>query len=308
MFKLTEMVAGGVSGVVSRIIIAPLDVVKIRLQLESSPGKRIPVFSGMWPMFKTVFQEEGFISLWRGNSAAMVLWAGYDAAQFSIYGTMLRNLETLGAGNSKSMNHFIAGGIAGGGATVVTYPLEIIRTAFAAQGIPPRFKTMREFVTYVLRSKGVRGFYTGMSMALVQIVPQIGLAFVFYEAFLDVGLRLGHCLVDFRRDFRRDFRPNPQPSNQAFYTTFFPYFAGFASGILSKIAVFPCDTIKKRMQTVTVLQHRYGGATWKIDMKWNRYHILSLYQGLVPTCLKTGIGTGITFGVYEWANATMKNL
>ncbi len=174
MFKLNEIVAGGVSGAVSRMIIAPLDVIKIRLQLESSPGKRIPIFSGMWPMFTTVFQEEGFISLWRGNSAAMVLWAGYDATQFSIYGTMLRNLEALEAGNSKSMNHFIAGGIAGGGATVATYPLEIIRTAFAAQGIPPRFKTTREFVAYVLRSKGVRGLYTGMSMALVQIVPQVG--------------------------------------------------------------------------------------------------------------------------------------
>ncbi len=174
MIKLDEMVAGGISGGVSRMVIAPLDVIKIRLQLESCPRMtRIPAFSGTWSMLTTVFEEEGIKGLWRGNSSAIALWAGFDAIQFSMYGTLLRNLEALGDGNSKSMNRFIAGGISGAAATVITYPLEILRTTFAAQGTPPRFTTTGECLSYVLRTKGVRGLYAGMSMALIPIVPQV---------------------------------------------------------------------------------------------------------------------------------------
>ncbi len=174
MVKLSEMVAGGVAGAVARMVIAPLDVVKIRLQLESTPGQRTPILTGMWPMFKAVYEEEGFISLWRGNSAALCLWAVYSATQFSIYGTLLRDLEARRAGKSKLMNRFIAGGVAGGGALVVSYPFEIIRTAFAAQGIPPRYNKTTELVAFILRSKGLRGLYTGILPAVAQIVPQVG--------------------------------------------------------------------------------------------------------------------------------------
>ncbi len=174
MFNLNEVVAGGVSGAASRMVIAPLDVIKIRLQLESSPRQKIPIFLGMWSMFKSVYQEEGLISLYRGNCAATSLWVVYVATQFSIYGAMSRSLEALGAGNSKSLNRFVSGGVAGAGATVVSYPLDILRTAFAAQGIPRRFETMRGLVAFVLSSKGIRGLYAGISPALAQIIPQVG--------------------------------------------------------------------------------------------------------------------------------------
>ncbi len=174
MLNLNDLVAGGVSGAASRMVIAPLDVIKIRLQLESCPRQKIRVLSGTWSMFKTVYQEERLISLYRGNCAAMSLWVFYTATQFSIHGAMSRSLEALGPGNSKSFNQFVAGGVAGAGATVFTYPLDVLRTAFAAQGIPRRFETMRTLVAFELSTLGIHGLYVGISPALAQIIPHVG--------------------------------------------------------------------------------------------------------------------------------------
>lgn len=61
------MVAGGTAGLISRFCIAPLDVVKIRLQLQihslSDPASHRtvvgPVYKGTLPTLRAIAREEG---------------------------------------------------------------------------------------------------------------------------------------------------------------------------------------------------------------------------------------------------------
>jgi len=107
----------------------------------------------------------------RGNVAAMALWVVYAGIQFPAYRAAKRLLGSGGSSGNGGANGgsgssggsaqspgasqpaprslaasnsgagslwpaIAAGGLAGGFATVVTYPLDWIRTRFASQGVP----------------------------------------------------------------------------------------------------------------------------------------------------------------------------
>src|SRR5436305_15064996 len=79
------IVAGGFAGLVSRFCIAPLDVVKIRLQLQphslSDPVSYYavtgPTYKGWYSALKDIAKQEGITALWKGNIPAELLYLCY---------------------------------------------------------------------------------------------------------------------------------------------------------------------------------------------------------------------------------------
>lgn len=83
---------------------------------------------------RTIIAEETIRGLWKGNIPAELLYMTYGAAQFLAYresSSLVSAVYPAIGDNSKS---FIAGAMAGGAATLATYPLDLLRTRFAAQG------------------------------------------------------------------------------------------------------------------------------------------------------------------------------
>ena len=75
-------VAGLVAGGVSRVLTAPLDVIKIRFQLQQSIN---PVYTSTVLAFASIIRNEGILSLWKGNLNATYLWMSYGMIQFGMY-------------------------------------------------------------------------------------------------------------------------------------------------------------------------------------------------------------------------------
>jgi len=121
-------IAGALAGLTSRFIIAPLDVIKIRLQLQSRPT----TYRGALHAGRTIIANEGLTALWKGNVPAELLYVSYSMVQFVAYREMHVVLER--AGVPVRWRSFVAGASAGVGATIATYPLDLLRTRFAAQG------------------------------------------------------------------------------------------------------------------------------------------------------------------------------
>ncbi len=59
-------VAGGIAGVVSRTAIAPIERVKILYQVS-----RASVSTSWLQLAPRIWREEGFLSFWKGNTAAV---------------------------------------------------------------------------------------------------------------------------------------------------------------------------------------------------------------------------------------------
>jgi len=73
-----DAVAGGVAGLTVRLLTAPLDLLKIRLQLSPSPTTALKTVKEVW-------KNEGATAFFKGNIAATYLWVTYAAVQFGVY-------------------------------------------------------------------------------------------------------------------------------------------------------------------------------------------------------------------------------
>jgi len=318
--KWHNVIAGGVAGAGARLFTAPLDLVRIRAQLERKDVYPRPsIISRMIQVYKA---EGGITALFRGNLAASYLWVGYTTVQFSIYGIIKERLEDSRdelAREEENMQHvrhlsphkkqvldllknptaisFSSGAGAGICATMVSYPFDICRTVFASRGLstqqqkgelrasttkirPP--STIKECAISIYQQRGIRGFYAGSAPAVVQIVPYMGLNFAIY-------------------DFLIRERENSQSSKSVGLSGY----AGSISGAVSKIIVYPMDTIKKRIQIQSVFGAPtkngilYNGIWDCIATTTRTEGVLGFYRGLLPSVLKTTLGSGLSFTFFR---------
>jgi solute carrier family 25 (mitochondrial thiamine pyrophosphate transporter), member 19 len=66
-------------------------------------------------------------------------------------------------------------------ATTIGYPLDLLRTRFAAQGTRKVYASLWGSVTSIRQAEGWRGFFRGLVAANVAIVPYMGTFFTTYE-------------------------------------------------------------------------------------------------------------------------------
>lgn len=84
--SMREVAAGASAGAISKTVMAPLDRLKLVVQLRGSLGdKKHAAYGGPWTAFRRMIREEGFLALWRGNVSTVVIQAGTSALNFSTY-------------------------------------------------------------------------------------------------------------------------------------------------------------------------------------------------------------------------------
>ncbi|KAJ1331276.1 solute carrier family 25 (mitochondrial thiamine pyrophosphate transporter) member 19 [Microdochium nivale] len=296
------LAAGATAGLISRFVIAPLDVVKIRLQLQTLPrsGPRLPtaladgspIYRGSLETFHHIVKTEGIRALWKGNVPAELMYVTYAAVQFTMYRHITVLLHRMAGGETgsrlpKAGESFIAGASAGAMATAVTYPLDLLRTRFAAQ-VSDRvvYPSLRAAVRTIYRDEGPTGFFRGLAPGLVGIVPYMGLFFAMYE-----GARAPLAQLNL-----------PFSSGDAA--------AGVLASVAAKTGVFPLDTVRKRIQvqgpTRALYAHQnipeYEAGMWRtIRAIVAAEGARGLYRGLVISLCKAAPASAVTMWTYERA-------
>lgn len=313
--------------------IAPLDVVKIRFQLQvhslsdaippakegiiGSPG---PTYKGTLATIRAIVRQEGLRGLWKGNVSAELLYVAYGAVQFSSYRSTSLALATLSqsqqgwwrktrakegsAGGDGvipfSVQSFIAGAVAGGFSTATTYPLDLLRTRFAAQGVNKVYDSLWSGVLDILRHEGPLGFFRGGSAAVIQIVPYMGLFFSSYESLRLLFRRRWWLIgVDHNNKNNDDTFHLPLGSGDAI--------AGIVASIIAKTGVFPLDLVRKRLQVQGPTRTRYvysnipeyRGVLNAFSLIVKQQGIRGLYRGLTVGLLKAAPAGAITMWTYE---------
>ena len=303
------VVAGAIAGLVSRFCIAPLDVLKIRLQLQyhsladplaTNTPFRKPL--GVLQVARDILYHEGITGFWKGNIPAEGLYLSYGAAQFLAYRSATQAIDALNTdrdgekrwaipGAAKS---FVAGAVAGTAATTVTYPLDLLRTRFAAQGTEKVYEGLISSIRDIKRNEGFGGYFRGLGAGIGQIVPYMGLFFAFYE-----GLKPALAGVSL-----------PFGSGDAV--------AGVTASVLSKSMVFPLDTVRKRLQVQGPSRHKYvgghktpvydRGVVGTLKMIVRKEGTMGLYRGLSVSLVKAAPASAITMWTYERALDVIKKI
>ncbi|KAL6826081.1 mitochondrial carrier [Trichoderma sp. SZMC 28015] len=289
--KLQVVSAGAIAGLVSRFIVAPLDVVKIRLQLQPyslsdplAPLREAPAYRGTIRTIKHILRHEGLTGLWKGNVPAELMYVCYSAVQFTTYRSTTVFLQTaLPTRMPDSAETFVAGAVSGAAATGATYPLDLLRTRFAAQGRHRVYSSLRGALWDIYRDEGPKGFFRGLGPALGQIIPFMGIFFASYEG---LRLQLGHLHL-------------PWGSGDAT--------AGIVASVVAKTAVFPLDLVRKRIQVQGPTRSKYvysdipiyTSAVRGIRSIYRTEGLRGLYKGLPISLVKAAPSSAITLWTYE---------
>lgn len=108
--------AGGGSGFITRSLCQPLDVLKIRFQLQVEPisHQTTSKYRSLFQAVSLIFHEEGIKAFWKGHVPAQWLSISYGIAQFWTFEVLTRQAAILylTSDNSPIVN-FTCGSIAG---------------------------------------------------------------------------------------------------------------------------------------------------------------------------------------------------
>merc|ERR1711937_252318 len=84
---LVNFMLGGVSGGISKTIVAPIERVKLLLQVQDASTQMsaagVRKYTGMTDCFRRVYAEQGVLSFWRGNWANVVRYFPTQALNFA---------------------------------------------------------------------------------------------------------------------------------------------------------------------------------------------------------------------------------
>ena len=186
---------------------------------------------------------------------------------------------------------FISGALAGVTATSATYPLDLLRTRFAAQGPTKVYSSLVSSIRTIHSCEGLPGFFQGLGAGLAQIVPYMGLFFSAYET-----LRPPLAQLEL-----------PLGSGAAA--------AGVLASVIAKTGVFPLDLIRKRLQVQGPARERLAGGMvpvydkglWRVGrdiVKKEGWR--GLYRGLGVGLLKAAPASAVTMWTYERAMKELK--
>jgi len=300
------------------VLTAPFDVVKIRFQLQvgsiaTAADRQRLAYQTVAGSLRKVAREEGIIGLWRGNLAATYLWIGYGAVQFPVYEAL--KMELAGMPALAPVAAFVAGGGAGLAATVATYPFDVIRTQFAAQGLPRAHETMASFVKATLRVQGWKGLFAGLTPTALQIIPRMGLSFALYEKMDAAAAAAAAASTVAAAGSNEAGASGSEWLGEEVRRWCLSAVYGGVSGGIARVAVHPLDTLKRRLQaqvlvvlsddapTTSTTTPEKGSKTkssWDCLQHLVRHEgVTALYKGLAPTLLKSVLSTAIIFAVYE---------
>ena len=90
---ILDFVAGGISAAVSKTVVAPLERVKMLLQIQDA-HKGIAAdqrYKGVVDCFARVNKEQGFLSFWRGNVVNVIRYFPTQALNFAFKGAFVDN-------------------------------------------------------------------------------------------------------------------------------------------------------------------------------------------------------------------------
>ncbi len=87
--------AGAIAGFTARMAVAPVDLVKIRLQIQQGSLLSNLKYRGMFGTMSTVIKEEGFLALWKGNIPAQVMVMTFVSFKFSAFNACRNGIEKL---------------------------------------------------------------------------------------------------------------------------------------------------------------------------------------------------------------------
>ncbi|XP_075519360.1 mitochondrial adenine nucleotide transporter ADNT1-like [Primulina tabacum] len=305
-----SLVAGGVAGGVSRTAVAPLERLKILLQVQNPHNVK---YCGTIQGLKYIWRSEGFRGMFKGNGTNCARIVPNSAVKFFSYEQASKGILYLyrqQTGNEDAqltpLLRLGAGACAGIIAMSATYPMDMVRGRITVQTekSPFQYRGMFHALSTVLREEGFRALYKGWLPSVIGVVPYVGLNFAVYESLKDWLIK------------SKAFGLVGEDDELGVATRLA---CGATAGTVGQTIAYPLDVIRRRMQMVgwnhassivigdgrSKVALEYTGMIDAFKKTVRHEGFGALYRGLVPNSVKVVPSIAIAFVTYEQVKAVL---
>ena len=341
-----DALAGACAGAVTKTVVAPIERVKLLMQLQFSIDKKStknvdaqnaatglpktnatsPVADGRrlgaFEVAKKVYERQGLVAFWRGNTPNVIRQGGTAAMNFLLmdwYKTAIRPILvwSLSLPSDRDpqarrkrraiISSFLSGGLAGGTVTTVLYPVEFIRTRLAMDvgrgtaDVPRLYPGgMRDVCSSIWKVDGWRGLYQGYGIALAGVVLYRALHLGGYDAVkTEILHRRGHNIGI---SGAQQGNPNDSKHNTAAGLTMGERFlAAQIVSLTAGTACYPIDSVRRRLMMqagLPIEQRLYKNSLDCFRRVWATEGLHGFYLGIGPNLVRS-IGASLLLVSYD---------
>jgi len=276
--RYEHLVAGVSGGVISTLVLHPLDLLKIRFAVSSTK----PTYGGIKRTVSKIVTEDGVRGLYNGMSPNL-LGAG---AAWGFYFFFYNQGKAFFQGGDKNKQlgastHLLTATLAGVSTLTMTNPVWVVKTRLILQSKSTQssiqYSGLTDALVKIARTEGLRGLYSGFVPGLFG-VSHGAIQFMAYEELKNrylnyYGLKLSSKLGN----------------------TEYLCFAAL-SKFIAAFSTYPYQVVRARLQDQN---HKYSGSLDCIKKTYRGEGLQGFYKGLVPNLLRVVPATMLTFVVYE---------
>lgn len=181
-----KIAAGITTGSTAALVSNPLDLMKTRMQAQASgPNASVGYqhsFSGVAHGFRSLFQNEGVLGLWKGISPSVARLALGSSGQLASYSHIKENALAKGYTDGPLL-HICTSFISVVFGVTAMNPLDVIRTRLYNQptGADMLYSSGIDAAYKIARYEGVSAFMKGWVAHYMRGAPHVALIFVFLE-------------------------------------------------------------------------------------------------------------------------------
>lgn len=223
---MSDLLIGGIAGLTSRTLTAPLELHKLHKQNPFMPHST----------WREVIRLEGLGGLWKGNLINSARIFPQMSINYYIYHKSRQHIWLpafrdqyprvhTSIHEKDPVIHLLSGATAGITSTMIIYPLETIRSRLSLQINHSHYSGVIDSV----RKISIHDMYKGLGVSICGFVPFNALIFAFYHKFKNTCERI-------------------DPKRTAMYPGVVQLMAGGVAGVASITITYPTDIIRKRMQ------------------------------------------------------------
>jgi solute carrier family 25 oxoglutarate transporter 11 len=302
---------GGIASIVAGCSTHPLDLLKVRMQLQgesssiqpnlrpalafqtSSSVHALPPRVGIIGVGSQIIKKEGTRALFSGVSATVLRQTLYSTTRMGLYDILKTKWTDPETKSIPLTRKLAAGFIAGGIGAAVGNPADVAMVRMQADGRLPlvdrrNYKSVLDAIGQMVRGEGVTSLWRGSSMtinrAMLVTASQLATYDSVKETILEKGLMRDGLMT---------------------HVT-----ASFAAGFVASVASNPVDVIKTRVMNMKVqagVAPPYKGAVDCALKTVKAEGIMALYKGFVPTVSRQAPFTVIMFVTLEQVRKVLKD-
>eukprot|EP01080_Neovahlkampfia_damariscottae_P007020 gene7020-11185_t len=171
--------AGCFSGVLSTVVMTPMELIKVQLQTQKEGVKK---YNGAFDCGKKIFQERGIQGIYKGTVSTLARDVPGSGIYFAAYEIVKRAFipKDGTAADLNSFHTLFAGGMAGLTGWIYMLPADTVKSRIQSAEAG-KYSGMMDCVRQLIKTEGYGAFYRGIGPVFLRSFPANAACFFGFE-------------------------------------------------------------------------------------------------------------------------------